>query len=702
MSAARSRSAPASRAPLIAGIAILAWTVFFLWANADSAQPSAGPEHWTALVAQWSMPVLLTIALWLLAARNSAASPSHAASEQADLAAIERRLAALDETLGRGTPSAGGSAPPLALLQDNDADFDRLVERRMEHLRLQAERFKVELESRESDNLSAIRRRAEELSKALSAQDIAMRRSAGQALDELQARFRTVRDESLRLTGELERVQADALRGWDGAVAALETRMQATLGKVVEVDEGALENARTRLAALHAEAERIDTAAAERLQAFETELARRRDASLAGGDEALAALDRQLAEFDRRLDERREIQLARLAELGERSEDLAARLADVDTQLAGHVGQVEAASNALGSFADDLSGRLTQSRDLLETSGKSLAGMTEAGTRLFELVRASADYSAQTIPVALASAQDQLGAFETRTNALRDAIAAAEEKGAALVTHLDRAREGVPVSAETLDALGKRLEELAAQSDALARRTREDLSGAIAELENSSQGLADRLRAGQEAALSEFAATFGERSLEVVGRGLREKTQAAIAELDSAARAAGRAGLETVGQLRDQMVEVQEMAGNLEARVAEARTRAQDEPTKDFSIEMTKIIEKLNGAALDITKVFDADVPDVAWQAYLRGDYGVFTRKAVRLLSSQRSEAVFGLYQHDEGFRDLVNRYVRDFESMLRVVLATRNAHALAVTLLSSDVGKLYVALAQATERLRD
>jgi len=35
-------------------------------------------------------------------------------------------------------------------------------------------------------------------------------------------------------------------------------------------------------------------------------------------------------------------------------------------------------------------------------------------------------------------------------------------------------------------------------------------------------------------------------------------------------------------------------------------------------------------------------------------------------------------------------------------VLATRDGSAISVTLLSSDVGKLYVSLAQAIERLRN
>ena len=48
-----------------------------------------------------------------------------------------------------------------------------------------------------------------------------------------------------------------------------------------------------------------------------------------------------------------------------------------------------------------------------------------------------------------------------------------------------------------------------------------------------------------------------------------------------------------------------------------------------------------------------------------------------------------------------MNRYIADFEAMLRGVLAGEGGSALGITLLSSDMGKLYVALAQAIDRLR-
>ena len=46
-------------------------------------------------------------------------------------------------------------------------------------------------------------------------------------------------------------------------------------------------------------------------------------------------------------------------------------------------------------------------------------------------------------------------------------------------------------------------------------------------------------------------------------------------------------------------------------------------------------------------------------------------------------------------------RYVADFESMLRRVLAERDGGMIAVTLMSSDMGKLYAALAQAIDKRR-
>jgi len=114
------------------------------------------------------------------------------------------------------------------------------------------------------------------------------------------------------------------------------------------------------------------------------------------------------------------------------------------------------------------------------------------------------------------------------------------------------------------------------------------------------------------------------------------------------------------------------------------------------------ITESLNSNAIDIAKGLSQDVSDTAWAAYLKGDRGIFARKSVRLVSNIEAREVVELFEADHDFREHVSRYIHDFESMLRNVLSTRDGNALGVTLLSSDIGKLYVALAQSIERLRD
>ena len=70
-------------------------------------------------------------------------------------------------------------------------------------------------------------------------------------------------------------------------------------------------------------------------------------------------------------------------------------------------------------------------------------------------------------------------------------------------------------------------------------------------------------------------------------------------------------------------------------------------------------------------------------------------------MSGSETRAIRTHYETDGEFQRSVNRYVADFESMLRRVLAERDGGMIAVTLMSSDMGKLYAALAQVVDRRR-
>jgi hypothetical protein len=149
------------------------------------------------------------------------------------------------------------------------------------------------------------------------------------------------------------------------------------------------------------------------------------------------------------------------------------------------------------------------------------------------------------------------------------------------------------------------------------------------------------------------------------------------------------------------MLTIGEASAAVERRIEEARAEREAGDRDNFARRVSLLVESLNSASIDITKAFAHEVTDSAWAAYLKGDRGVFTRRAVRLLDSGEAREIAALYESDTGFREQVNRYIHDFEAMLRQVLALRDGSPLGVTLLSSDMGKLYVALAQAIERLR-
>jgi hypothetical protein len=73
----------------------------------------------------------------------------------------------------------------------------------------------------------------------------------------------------------------------------------------------------------------------------------------------------------------------------------------------------------------------------------------------------------------------------------------------------------------------------------------------------------------------------------------------------------------------------------------------------------------------------------------------------VRLMGGGEARAIRAHYESDTEFQRSVNRYIGDFEAMLRRVLAERDGGVIAVTLMSSDMGKLYAALTQAIDKLR-
>ena len=799
-------------APALALGAVAAWTAFFVWANLAAMAAGAAPAQWAQWLVQWSVPVLLVAALWLIAMRSSTREASRfgdaagvlsresqlleqrlsvinrelslardfMAAQSRDLESLGRVAAerlsqnadrlqelirdngAQVETIGQVSSTAvenmdrlrdhlpviSNSARDVAnqigragdtageRLDDLIAGFERLNEfgeasgravetvrckvdaavaafegqaRQMEEIAAArfadlAERsagFRAELDGREIDAFVAIRRRSDTLAEELNQRADEFLLAQEGAIDDLRTRMAAFRAEEDEVVTSLRQRHAEMAASLSAGIAALEQRVAQAVANITQADGSAADSARERLAALEEQARLLDENVTARHAAFTSELEQRQADAAERERRDLAALEERIARFDEQVASRQAEQLAHVERIAGKGEALGLRLEAISADLERLASQGEQAGDGIARTAGDLGGKLEEGRLLLADSEERVSRLTEASLRLLDIIRSGAEQSGTALPEAIGRAEREMTAIEGRAQSLAALVGEANERGSLLAGHVEAATREGATTLETLGDIERRMAELSARSQALAGDARGQLDDAMAALELSSAAVLERMRDDHSGAVRDIAERIGRESGEAIDRALRQQAAAAIGELQQAAASAGDAGREAAIQLRDQLALVNELAGNLERRVAQARERAQEQVDSGFARRMALITESLNSTTIDISKAFDNEVTDTAWAAYLRGDRGIFTRRAVRLLNAQDQRAVVDIYNEDGDFRETVNRYINDFEAMLRSVLSTEEGNAIAVTLLSSDMGKLYVALAQALDRLR-
>ncbi len=303
-----------------------------------------------------------------------------------------------------------------------------------------------------------------------------------------------------------------------------------------------------------------------------------------------------------------------------------------------------------------------------------LAAMAE---RMTELQQAGAETSEGIAGVndAMSANIDTLGRHSLLLGA---AATAAREEMKTLVTDLPRIEERMSQMTGLLGGAGQIVEghatALQALLLALTQKGREAEEVAVAAASKLAEQL-DRIEALGKAVDPALLADAAERA-------------------NRTAQAAG-------AHLARQMAALSDAISRLEARVATAAQTSREAEDDQFSHRATLLIDALNSAAIDVTRLLSREVAEAQWAAYLRGERGVFTRAAVTLLARSEAREIRRLYAEDAEFHAQVGRYIHDFEALLRPLLARDDGTALSMVLISSDMGKLYVALAQAIERLR-
>jgi hypothetical protein len=389
---------------------------------------------------------------------------------------------------------------------------------------------------------------------------------------------------------------------------------------------------------------------------------------------------------------------AHIAEVDKAATDQTSKLAFVVTALGESTRSVGSALSDNQVIAADLITQSDRLNALLGAANDEIgqnipAAMDNLNVRMTESIShvQSALSNAETLDSLSDGVLEKLAKIELSIAAQHDAVGAltAESDVHFAARH------------EQVDALGAALKQTHALLEEMSGEANDRLVYSLLRVRETTRAAAESSRKILDEELAHIADQLTEQNrvalanaLDAQVASMNEAVQEAIARNIELSEVASSLAARQLGEL-------EEMTISLEGRIADTKNNFESVQEDSFARRMVVLTESLNSTAIDVTKILSNEVTDTAWNAYLKGDRGVFTRRAVRLLDSSEAKIIVRHYGEDSDFREHVNRYVHDFEAIMRLLLSTRDGNAIGVTLLSSDIGKLYVALAQAIERLR-
>lgn len=276
----------------------------------------------------------------------------------------------------------------------------------------------------------------------------------------------------------------------------------------------------------------------------------------------------------------------------------------------------------------------------------------------------------------------QLGQAQTRLAAMDQAIGSCADRARLATDGSQQQLDALLASLQALDARAPAIDQLA---DAATRS-----AAAVATLDGSVAAMQANL-CETESRLSTASGTLETATVRIdeAGRALAASLDGQVATVSSFADQLSAA-------LVIDMRRLEQLAEQAGKRAAEAQGLFSVIDAQMFHKTSALLIEKLHSLAIDLAKLFGDDLKDADWQAYLGGDRSLFGRKVARALKSDVRRTLAQQLERDPEFLAAAKSFAGDFELLIASTLKRSDGEPLALTLVSSDLGKLYAALRQA------
>jgi len=575
--------------------------------------------------------------------------------------------------------------------------------------------------------------------------------SLAQRINSEIARLQRGLDAALEQAGKLNTLVSSELNDIETGTARAETRTRemeellarhkqglqeiaVTLGQESENVSRVLEsNVETVKGVIGSADQTLQQAAQAMLERSET-LSRVSEAAYRGADATTAMLDRQtsrlevvasgaLANADA-IGQRYETQRQLISEAAERLEREHNRLHDIFTLHRDEMHKTDAAlsarTNDILNAAAELAVRLEATFEGATARASELRGSIRSevaqAANDIEQVSSAVSRSAGAATRAIGATVDELKSASGVLN--EDITRLAETLGKEVEARLEQMRDTISTAAEENDAAADRFNSAMIRLGGAARdagrhmrEATDDVAARMAELPDEAVESATALKAALEEHVSALAAIAEivvnhSRMLDRAHRA-EPKAVPSMAPFSSAARAAAAAPVQSLTPQERERMEANRRWGipdllaaagkQPETQIPPART---EDNVRDFQRGALNIIETLQSLAIDLDRALENTPPPELWQRYQAGERNVFARRLYSMAGRELYDRIAARHRTDSEFREQVDHFIDMFDKLLKDSAGRDRDNILVETYLTSDTGKVYLMLAQATGKL--
>jgi hypothetical protein len=357
--------------------------------------------------------------------------------------------------------------------------------------------------------------------------------------------------------------------------------------------------------------------------------------------------------------------------------------------------KLEAESVTIANAASDFAERIEGIESLLDSHHVRLAEATSrAATQAGEMQAAFGAQSQELSDTAEILSQKT----EQIHNAFEQQIALLKHSVETIVAQIETLDQRSVVAGRKVEAIGTSLRRLI---DETIETEVSRVGTATDEAGKQVRALATEVSQTLEAQLDDQiekmkgAGADLDRDISGLNATLRESTK----QLEGLVRTTADQAQQTVKLFHEQVEELS-TATREAADQADAVREAVSQGRRDaFLRASTTVIKELNELAVDIDQVFEPSMPENVMQLYQDGDLGIFVRRIARSHDEHSVPRIRDRMRKDSGFRTTVQTFMKRYEGLLAQTTECDPDRILTATLLTADVGKVYMLLARASQR---